>query len=126
MSTTSELVDTRRFFTLAAGLTALWVILAIARPGVTYHLAPLIVAALPTVAGRFEGRAGPMTLARLAVGGAGLAFAATLLLSSLGRLAGPSLLLFGGAALEAVIFSLLGAVAGWIMGRLPSGGDSSA
>lgn len=121
MKTTPELVHTRRLYTPAAGLTALWVVLAIARPGVTYHLAPLIVASLPAVAGGFEGRAEPMPVARLAGVGAGLALGTSLLLSSLGRLAGPTLLPFGGAALEAVIFSFLGALAGWILGRILGG-----
>ena len=116
MDTTKQLVDARRFVVLAAGMAALWTVLAIARTGVTYDLAPLIVAAVPAAAAGFEKRAARADLARLAVGGGTLALGVTLLLSAVGRLTGPSLLPFGGAAAEAVIFSVVGAAGGWLAG----------
>lgn len=97
-----------------AGLVvvALWVVLTYARPGVTFHLAPVFVAAAPAVLARYE-RVLRRALA-LTAGGIGAAFAlgATGALQLAGRLDGPSLLPTGGAALESIVFGLVGAVVG--------------
>jgi hypothetical protein len=93
-------------------VAALWAVLTLARPGVTFHLAPLLTAIAPAALTRYECRvpAG----AAVAAGGAGLAIAllATAALGLAGRLGGPSLLPTGGATLESAVFAVVGAIAG--------------
>ena len=99
----------------AGGLALIWVIAASARPSTTFHLAPLLVAGtLPVVLGSDKA---PLHFRRLvggAGGGAGLALLVTLVLTVADRLQGPSLLPAGGAVAEAVVFSLSGAVGGFL------------
>ena len=108
--------EIRRSLLLALSLAVLWALLAIARTGVTYHLAPLLVAVVPGLAAGVELSAGRRVAARLAAMGLGGALAVTALLSVLGRLGGPSVLPFGGAATEAVLFAFLGGGAAWAFG----------
>ncbi len=95
-------------------LGALWAVLAIARDGATYHLAPLLVAALPPGLVGLENSDESADLPRLAIIGAASALGISLLLTVIGRMEGPSLLPFGGAAAEAVLFSMVGAAGGWL------------
>jgi len=118
--------EIRRALLLALFLAALWAVLAIVRSGVTYHLAPLLVAAVPALGARAETAAGRVVPQRLAAVGLAGALGVTLLLSALGRLDGPSLLPFGGAATEAVLFSALGAAAAWGFGSRLAGIGSTA
>ena len=116
MTTKEHSANIRRALLLALFLAALWAVLAILRTGVTYHLAPLLVAAVPGLAAGDDkalGRGGATLLAGLGLAGA---LGVTLLLSALGRLEGPSLLPFGGAATEAVLFAVGGGVAAWAFG----------
>ena len=108
--------EIRRSLLLALSLAVLWALLAIARTGVTYHLAPLLVAAVPGFAAGGDLTPGRGVAARLAAMGLGASLAVTALLSVLGRLGGPSLLPFGGAATEAVLFAFLGGRAAWAFG----------
>lgn len=85
----------------------LWVALAVARPSTTFHLAPLIAAAWPAV-----GEREPKRAAAMAVVGFLIAGAATLVLSVSGLLQGPSLLPWGGPALESVVTGGVGASVG--------------
>lgn len=94
------------------GLAVLWVVLALASPTTTYHLAPLLVAGTPTVADSLEGEGPKVRLVSLAALGLILALAATGILAILGSLEGPSLLPIGGAALESAVFALVGSLAG--------------
>ena len=114
---TMQSMDVRRALLLAAGLATLWAALAIAREGVTYHLAPLIVAAVPGIAGCSGQTIQRNVATRLAAVGLAGSLGVSLLLRILGRLEGPSLLPFGDATAEAVVFSGVGAVAGWLVGR---------
>lgn len=116
MSVDAPTIEVRRALTVMVALAALWVILAVARLGVTYHLAPFLVSAVPAAALGIEGTAQARRLSAMAAAGAVTGLAATLLLSAAGRLTGPSLLPFGGAAAEAVIFSAIGAAVGWAVG----------
>ena len=108
--------EVRRTGLVAVALAVLWVVLAFSRDDVTYHLAPLIVAAVPPAGLGIEGKGTLRSLAVWAMGGAALALAVTFLLAALGRLTGPSLLPFGAAAAESVIFSFAGAIAGLLVG----------
>lgn len=99
------------------GLGLLWLVLGLATDGTTYHLGPLLVAAVPALIYALESSA--VTLGKvlsLVGGGVALALAISASLSATGRLTGPSLLPVGGAALEAVVFALLGGLAGAVVG----------
>lgn len=120
MQTVSHSIELRRALAVTAGLALLWMILAVARDGVTYHLAPLLVSAVPAAAVGIERQVPAKLLSQLAVAGAAIALGITLLLSASGRLSGPSLLPIGGATAEAVIFSGLGAFTGWAIGMFGS------
>ena len=109
--------EIRRALLFTFFLAALWTVLAFASTGVTYHLAPLLVAAVPGLAAGAEKVLNRGVAERLAAVGLAGALGVALLLSALGRLEGPSLLPFGGAAMEAVLFSALGAAAAWLFGN---------
>lgn len=85
----------------------LWVALAVARPSTTFHLAPLIVAGWPAI-----GEREPKLAAATAVVGFMVAGAAALVLSITGMLQGPSLLPWGGPALESMVAAGVGASVG--------------
>ncbi|MCP3975799.1 MAG: hypothetical protein GY720_15050 [bacterium] len=110
----------RRALLVMGALGALWAVLAVARDGVTYHLAPLIVAAIPAGFVGLDDSRRVADLPRLAIIGAASALGISLLLTVIGRMDGPSLLPFGGAAAESVIFSVGGALAGWFVARVQS------
>lgn len=107
----------RKALLLMGALGALWAVLAVARDGVTYHLAPLIVAAIPAGFAGLDASERTPDLARLAFIGAATALGISFLLAVMGRMEGPSLLPFGGAEAEAVIFSVGGGLAGWLVAR---------
>jgi hypothetical protein len=120
MITTLPHANIRRATWYTLGLTGLWIAVAAWRPEVTYHLAPLLIAAVPPIAIAIED---PQQVDRRAVvvaglAGLGLSLAATAVLSALGWLSGPSLLPAGGAAAEAVVFSFVGAIAGTVVAMI--------
>lgn len=98
----------------AFGLAVLWSVLALVRPSTTFHLAPFLVAATPGLFSRFDGPSGVSVRLLAALHGLTitLALTATGVLAVAGGLMGPSLLPFGGAALE----SIVGSVAGGLLG----------
>jgi hypothetical protein len=100
----------------AAVFAAVWAIASAWRPGSTYHLAPVLVAAAVPTFTALERRssASPGHMMRDGLTGVAIALVAALVLSAAGRLQGPSLLPFGGPAAEAVV----GAVAGGLIGVL--------
>ena len=110
---------------IGAGLAALWLALGLVSSGTTYHLAPLLVAAIPATLAALDGPGlAPVRLIGLVGIGAVGALAVTALLSATGNLDGPSLLPFGGAAVESVVFAGLGALTALVVGFVRSGGDS--
>lgn len=104
------------------GLAVLWLVLGLISDGTTYHLAPLLVAGLPTFLYALED---PTPLLRRSAGltvlGTSAALVVTFVLVSTRNLGGPSLLPLGGAAAESVIFALVGAFGGLTVGLLRSG-----
>ncbi|MDX1450350.1 MAG: hypothetical protein R3246_14970 [Acidimicrobiia bacterium] len=97
-------------------LALVWVVATVARPASTFHLAPLLVsAAVPLVVAMDDREAEAPSLVVLGAIGAALALIMTLVLSAAGRLEGPSLLAFGGAATESAVFSLAGPAAGVLL-----------
>jgi len=95
----------------AAGLTLLWAVLAWNSPSTTYHLAPLLVAiAIPGMLRLNSEGVPPRLLVTAGFTGFALTLAATGILGWSDRLVGPSLLPFGGAVAEAVVFATGGAL----------------
>ena len=93
-------------------MALLWLVLGFGTDGTTYHLAPFLVASVPTIIYFLESSTVKMQKVwQLAFGGLAASLAITTLLSVTGNLAGRSLLPFGGAALEAVVLAGIGAVA---------------
>lgn len=103
---------------LAAGA---WVALAFFRPELTFHLGPVLVGVLFPVGHRLSvrHRLTPVQAVATFVGGAINVGLATALLGWTGKLEGPSLLPFGGPALEAVVFGLAAAAVGAVVVALP-------
>jgi hypothetical protein len=108
----------RRAASISIGLAVLWIIVAFARSGFTFHLAPILVAATFPVVYAFdtESRISARDLVPTTVAGLVISLLATLILAVAGEMTGPSLLPFGGAATEAVVFSLVGAIGGFGIG----------
>lgn len=99
----------------AAGLAAVWAVAAAVRPTSTYHLAPLLIAGIAPILARRPERSHSL-LAVGAMAGVVIAAGAALGLAAFDLLRGPSLLPYGGALAEAVTFTVLGAVAGFLVG----------
>jgi hypothetical protein len=83
-------------------VTALWLVVALLRPGTTLHLGPLLVPLVPLVIARGEPHAMRSTLLA-----SGIALLATLALLVTGNLDGPALSPFPNAFVESLV--LLGA-----------------
>lgn len=99
------------------GLAVLWIVLALANDGTTYHFASLLVAiAVPGgLALSDEGTTRQTALMATAVGFS-LALGVTAALAVADALTGPSLLPFGGAVTESVLFAVSGAAVGVALG----------
>ncbi len=101
-------------------VAAIWVVLAWVNPDNTYHLAPVLAAGIFPVAQRVRhGRLVALQAAGAAAGGYLNVLIVTGLLAWLGKLEGPSLLPFGDAAVEALVFGAIGAVAGAALAYAP-------
>lgn len=103
-----------------SGALALWLLLAFANRGTTYHFAPLIVAAAGPVTARFDATS-PLPWRQVVALAAGSLAAATLgiaVLWPLGALAGPALV-GGGAPAETALAAAVGAATGLFIGRFP-------
>ncbi len=110
----------RRAVSISLGLAVLWVVVAFLRSGTTFHLAPILVAAALPVAVAYDTRDHTSTrdLVLATVVGLAIALVATLILTLADEMTGPSLLPFGGAVTEAVVFSLVGALGGLVIATL--------
>lgn len=106
--------DGRSAVLTGLGLAVVWAVAAAVRPTTTFHLAPVLVAgAVPFLAGRWRPPLGILA----AVVGAAIATATAIALGLFDLLQGPSLLPYGGALLEALVFALIGSVAGAVTAR---------
>jgi len=105
------------------GFTALWLGLAVWRDGLTYHLAPILIPLIPAFVFRGAGTDArlPSAAIPIALGGS-MAFGGSLALSALDRMNGPSLLPFGDALVESLIFAAVAFLAALIVGRHWLGG----
>lgn len=87
----------------------IWVVVAIARPTTTFHLAPLIVAIWPSFTSGGRRKVFYSTTGFL------VAALSTLALSATGILQGPTLLPWGGPAVESVLAAGAGALFGLLV-----------
>lgn len=119
--------DRRTAMLIGGGLAILWVVLTAISDGITYHLAPFLVAGIPAFSYLFDSPS-PTAARGIAVvgGGVALALAITAALAITGNLSGPSLLPAGGAALESVVFALVGGLIASAVGVLALRGRSDA
>ncbi|MEX0700161.1 MAG: hypothetical protein WD354_10575 [Acidimicrobiia bacterium] len=96
---------------IGSGVFALiWVVVALARPTTTFHLAPAIVAIWPAVTG------GGRRSVFYSASGLLVATATTLALSASGMLQGATLLPWGGPAVESVFAAGVGSLLGLLIG----------
>lgn len=103
---------------LSLGLGLLWIVLAWSNPTTTYHLGPPLVALAVPLSHRTTG-SGPLSVpaaAGAAVAGLSNALIATAVLALNDKLQGGSLLPFGDAAVESILFALVGALVGFGIG----------
>jgi uncharacterized protein (DUF427 family) len=103
-------------------VAVVWSVLAAWRPTTTWHLAPLtLAAAWPWVVGQDTSSRDPSTRRRIMLaggGGLGAALALTGVLSSAGRLDGPTWTGSGNPVVEALLLSVGGAAIATTMGLL--------
>lgn len=118
MITTTAPSGVLRATAWSLGFAVLWATVAVARPDFTFHLAPLLVAAVAPVVLAFDESAnatkGTVTLA--AAIGLSMALLAIVLLSATGRLNGGVLEPFTDPIIESVSGALVGGVVGWSIG----------
>ncbi|MBT8203385.1 MAG: hypothetical protein HKN74_11285 [Acidimicrobiia bacterium] len=103
---------------LSVGLAVLWVVLAFANPDTTFHLGAPLVAAAVALSHRTTG-SGPLSppaAAGAAVSGLTNALIATGILALNDKLEGGTLLPFGDATVETLLFAVGGAVVGFGVG----------
>jgi hypothetical protein len=128
MQTIIKRAGSARAIAWGGGFALLWVVLAFARPTLTFHLAPFLVTAAPPVLLALDDGANAsrgQVFATTTIG-AGLALVVTAVLASAGRLDGAGLGPFSNALTEAIAFIGAGMVVGiglgwWRVGRTESG-----
>lgn len=100
------------------GFAVLWLIVAVARPDSTFHLAPLLIAGVAPVVTAFDDTA-PATKRAVSLAaaiGLSLALVTTLILSAAGHLDGGALEPFSDPVVESVAGALAGGLIGWSIG----------
>lgn len=109
---------------IGAGLLfgGIWIALAAARPGVTFHLAPIIVAAAVAVTHRLgTGRpAGSGEVSVAAAAGAAIGGGALAVLAAAGLLDGPAFAPFDDPVAESLVGIAIGVAAGLIVELWPA------
>jgi hypothetical protein len=99
-----------------AAVLAIWSILAVRSPDLTYHFAPLIAAGVWPVLGRHTTTSPLRPTALAALGGFAMTVAVSVLLAGAGYLQGPTFWGDGHALSEAILFAALGAAGGAAVG----------
>ena len=98
-----------------AGLLAVvWLVAAAVRPALTFHLAPVLIAGSVPLLLANDGATSQRFVVFGAFSGFALALGTTVVISTAGWMQGPSLLPFGGPAVEALVFAVGGAVLGGV------------
>jgi hypothetical protein len=117
MHTLTRHTEARRALGYASSLGAIWVVSAGLRPSTTYHLAPILIAAIfPIALIAAERRPDLRVVMGSSAAGAGVALMMTAVLTIADWLQGPSLLPYGGAVAESVTFALGGGAVGMLAG----------
>ena len=118
MQTITTRAGSVRAIAWGGGFALLWVILAFARPSLTFHLAPFLVAAAPPVLLALDdaAHASRRQIVAATVIGASLALVGTAVLAGGGRLDGAGFGPFSSALSEALILIGAGAVVGLAIG----------
>lgn len=118
MQTTIKRAGSVRAIGWGGGFALLWVILAFARPSLTFHLAPFLVTAAPPILLALDDGSGASRnqVAVVTSIGASLALAVTAVLAAAGRLDGAGLGPFSSALAEAIVLIGGGAVVGLAVG----------
>jgi hypothetical protein len=99
------------------GLAAVWILAAAVRPASTFHLAPILIAGIVPLLGKKAGlRHRAVTVAGFV--GLSIASASSAILALFDLLRGPSLLPFGNAFVEAIVFAAGTAVVAGIIARI--------
>ena len=99
------------------GLAAVWVLAAALRPTSTFHLAPILIAGIVPLLGKKVGlRHRAVTVAGFV--GLSIVAASSVILALFDLLRGPSLLPFGDAFVEAIVFAAGTAVVAGTIARL--------
>ena len=107
---------------LTGAVCVVWFFLALRRPELHYHFAPLIAAALWPLSLRSKGRATAHDSRLGAIGGAALVIVATAIILLVGNLEGPNFIERGPAWPEAVLFAVIaGAWGGRVASRVKPG-----
>jgi len=106
--------DIRRALVWGSLLAGLWIVVALIRPTSTFHLAPLLIAGGPPVLFGLDVPDRPNRRSVLRIGAASfaMALAASGVVAAIGAMEGPPFEAFPSPLVEAVIFSVLGSVAG--------------
>lgn len=106
--------DIRRALVWGALLAGLWVVVALIRPTSTFHLAPLLIAGAPPVLFGLDNPDRPISesVLRIGVASFAMALAASGVVAAIGAMQGPAFEAFPSPLIEAVVFSVLGSVAG--------------
>lgn len=106
--------DIRRALVWGVLFAGLWVIVALIRSDSTFHLAPLLIAGAPPVLFGLEGpdRSDRTSVMRVGAGALVLALATSGVVVLIGAMQGPSFEAFPSPLVEAVVFSVVGSVAG--------------
>lgn len=103
-----------------SGTLAIWTVLAVRSPDLTYHFAPLIAAGLwPGVTRRGDVPTIRMSVVA-ALGAFFLVMVVSLILAAGGYLEGPTFWNAGPALTEAILFAALGAGLGTLIARRPA------
>jgi hypothetical protein len=92
------------------GFALIWAVAAVVSPTTTFHLGPVIVAVSPVLFSDHR----PAT--RVIAAGLGIAVAISFALAASGSLHGPTLLPWGGALAESLVFAAVGAIVSLAIG----------
>ncbi len=103
-------------------LSVLWIGVAVLRPGTTFHLAPLLVAAAPPLLLTLNERitVDARTVTVVGASSAAMAIGTALVVAGVGAMEGPAYGPFPTPMIEALVLTAVGAVVGIGIGRFRS------
>jgi len=120
VSTNNSRTGVRTAALWSAFFAVIWVAVAILRPGMTFHLAPFLVAAAPPILFAMESgsRDDRNRLPAIGAIGAAVTVGTALFVSAIGAMEGPAFELFSTPMVEVLVFTAVGTVIvlgiGWV------------